>query len=235
MKKSILSVFLFFASFCLYAIQIQSLDLLKDKIEQHVLNELSGYTEGKVQVSANKIDSRLNLKACAEDQLSIFNPYQTPILSTSTLAVKCLEEDNHWILYVPIAITVLKTVLVSKNMLVKGTQVKEGDIYQTEMDTQKLKLGYFTDKKELIGLVCKHDVAADSPFNPYNIELAKLIHKGEEVTIVATNNNLTVSMPGIALNEGAIGDTVKVKNRSSKRIVEAEVSGEKRVKVVLYG
>ncbi|MCL9685608.1 flagellar basal body P-ring formation chaperone FlgA [Legionella maioricensis] len=233
MKKSILSVFLFFASICLYATQIQSLPLLKDKIEQYVLNELSTYTEGKIQVSANKIDSRLNLKACAENQLSIFNPYQTPLLSSNTMAVKCLEEDNHWVLYVPITITVLKTVLVSKNMLVKGTQVKEEDIYQTEMDTQRLKLGYFTEKNELIGLVCKHDIAADSPFNPYNIELAKLIHKGEEVTIVANNNNLTVSMPGIALNEGALGDTVKVKNRTSKRIIEAQVAGEKRVKVVL--
>ena len=99
MKKSILSVFLFFASICLYATQVQSLAHLKDKIEQHILNELSGYTEGKIQVSAHKIDSRLNLKACAEDQLSIFNPYQTPILNSSTMAVKCLEQDNHWILY----------------------------------------------------------------------------------------------------------------------------------------
>ncbi|BCA95935.1 flagella basal body P-ring formation protein FlgA [Legionella antarctica] len=206
---------------------------MKDKIEQTILNELSNYTEGKIQVSANKIDSRLNLKACAEERLFVFNPYQTPVLSSSTMAVKCLEEDNHWILYVPFTITIFKTVLVSKNMLVKGTQVKENDIYQTEMDTQKLKSGYFTNKNELIGLVCKHDVAADSPFTPYNIELAKLIHKGEEVTIVANNENLTVSMPGIALNEGALGDTVKVKNRSSKRIIEAQVTGEKRVTVVL--
>jgi flagella basal body P-ring formation protein FlgA len=232
-KKSILSVFLFFASICLYATQVQSLALLKEKIEQHVLNELSNYTEGKIQVSANKIDSRLNLKACAEDQLSVFNPYQTPILNSNTMAIKCLEKENHWVLYVPITITVLKTVLVSKNMLVKGTQVKEDDIYQTELDTQKLKLGYFTDRKELVGLICKHDVSADSPFNPYNIELPKLVRKGEEVTIVANNDNLTVSMPGIALNEGALGDTIKIKNLSSKRIVEAQVAGEKRVKVVL--
>lgn len=232
-KKSILSVFLFFASLCSFAGDSQSIEIIQNKIEQYVLNELSNYTEGKVQVSADKIDSRLNLKACAEDKLEIFNPYQTPMLSSNTMAIKCIEQTNHWTLYVPIKITVLKTVLVSRNTLIKGKQVKDEDIYETEMDSQKLKLGYFTKKSDLIGLICKHDIAADNPFTPYNIELAKLIHKGEEVTIMATDNNLTVSMAGIALNEGSLGDMVKIKNLSSKRVIEAQVTGEKNVKVIL--
>ena len=93
-KKCILSVFLFFASICLYATPIQSLELLKNKIEEHVLNELSTYAEGTIRVSADKLDPRMNLKACADDKLSIFNPYQTPMLSTNTMAIKCLETEN---------------------------------------------------------------------------------------------------------------------------------------------
>jgi flagella basal body P-ring formation protein FlgA len=232
-KKSILSVFLFFASISLHAAPSQSLELLQNKIEAYVLNELSTYAEGKVQVSADKMDSRLNLKACAEDKLTIFNPYETPMLHSSTIAAKCLEQDNHWTLYVPIKITVLKTVLVAKHPLMRGKQVNDEDIYQTEMDTQKLKQGYFTNKQELVGLVCKHDIAPDSPFNPYNIELPKLVHKGEQVTIVANDSNLTVSMHGIAINEGVLGETVRIKNLSSKRIIEAQVTGRKNVKVIL--
>jgi flagella basal body P-ring formation protein FlgA len=38
-------------------------------------------------------------------------------------------------------------------------------------------------------------------------------------------------MDGIAMNEGALGDSVKVKNLSSKRIIEAQVTGKKTVKV----
>ncbi|CEG56420.1 flagellar basal body P-ring formation chaperone FlgA [Legionella fallonii] len=233
MKKSILSVFLFFASISLYAEEAQSLELLRNKIEQYVLNELTNYTEGKIEVSADKIDSRLTLKACDDNKLTIFNPYQTPLLNSSTMAIKCTEAENHWTIYAPIKITVFKTVLVSKNTLVKGKVVRDDDIYPTEMDTQKLKQGYFTDKSQLVGLVCKHDIAADNPFTPYNIELAKLIHKGEEVIIVANHDNLTVSMAGIALNEGALGDTVKVKNLSSKKVIEAQVTGEKNVKVII--
>lgn len=233
MKKSILIVFMIFANSSLYANTIQSLDLLKNKIEEHVLDKLSNYSEGTLQVSAGKIQSRLTLKTCSDDKLQIFNPYQTPMLSTHTMGVKCLEENNHWTLYVPIKIVVLKTVIVAKRSLIKGSVLTQEDIYQTEMDAQKLKRGYFIESKELVGLVCKQDISADSPLTPHNIELAKLVHIGEQVTIIASNNNLSISMDGIALNEGALGEMVKVKNLKSKRIIEAAVAGDKKVKVIL--
>lgn len=232
-KTSILSIFLLFASTNLCAAPAQSLELLKNKIEDKVLNELTTNTEGKVQVSADKIDPRLNLKACPDEKLEVFNPYQTPLLSTNTMGIKCMEENNHWTLYVPVKVTILKTVLVARRALLKGNRINNDDIYQLEMDTQKLKQGYFTDSSELVGLVTKHDITPDSPLNPYNIELAKMVHRGDQVAIVATDNNLTVSMDGIAMNEGALGETIRVKNLSSKRVIEAQVSGRKKVKVVL--
>ncbi|HAT8858854.1 TPA: flagellar basal body P-ring formation protein FlgA [Legionella pneumophila subsp. pneumophila] len=231
MKKCILSFFLIFASTSLFSESSQSLELLKNKIEQYALNELSNYTEGKIQVTADNIDPRLNLKVCDDNKLEVFNPYQTPMLNTSTMGIKCLEENNHWTLYIPVKITIFKSVLVAKRALLKGTKISNSDIYQTELDVQKLKQGYFTDSKELIGLVCKHDITPNSPLNPFNIELAKLVHKGEQVSIIAAHDNLTVSMDGIAMDEGALGDSVKVKNLSSKRIIEAQVTGKKTVKV----
>lgn len=231
-KKSILSVLLFFASTGLSAEPTQSPEILSKKIEQYVLNELSTYKEGRVHVAADQIDSRLNLKACAEDQLMVFNPYQSPILSTSTMGIKCQENDNHWSLYIPIHITILKTVYVAKRTLMKGDEITGSDIYQTELDVHKLKHGYFNDIDELAGRVCKQNIAINSPFNPNNVELAKIIHKGEKVIISTNNNNLTISMDGIAINEGSMGETIKVKNLSSKKIVEAQIVGEKKVSVI---
>lgn len=232
MKKSILSVLLFFTSTVLLAEPTQSPAVLSKKIEQYVLHALSTYKEGRVHVVADQIDSRLNLKACAADQLMVFNPYQSPILSTSTMGIKCLEHDNHWSLYVPIHITILKTVYVAKRTLMKGDQITGSDIYQTEMNIHKLKHGYFNDIDDLAGRVCKQNIAINTAFNPHNVELAKVIHKGEKVTISTSNNNLMVSMDGIAINEGSIGETIKVKNLSSKKIIEAQVVGEKRVNVI---
>lgn len=211
----------------------QSLELLKNKIEYHVINELSTHAEGRIQVTADKMDSRLQLGACEENQLEVFNPYQTPMLKTSTMGIRCKETENHWTLYVPIKITLLKPVYVAKRMLVRGSPIREDDLYQTELDVQLLRHGYFIDKEELIGQICKQNIEPDSPLTPNNIELAKLVHKGEQVSIVATDGNLTISMNGIALSTGALGELIKVKNISSKRIIETRVLADKKVGVIL--
>ncbi len=229
--KRILSVFLIFAN-PLFA-QTQSLEALTNKVESYMLNQLATYTEGKVSVSAGKLDPRLTLQACPEDKLEIFNPYDTPPLNTSTIGLKCTEETKHWTLYIPVKVTVLKSVLVAKRPLTHGRIITEADVYSAEMDIQRLKQGYFTQPKEIIGLVCKKDIAVDFPFNAYSVELAKLVHRGEEIAIMAINNNLKISMDGIAMGDGAIGDTIRVKNISSKKIVEAQVIGVKKVKVAM--
>lgn len=231
-KKSILSILLFFASAGLFAEPTQSPELLTQKIELYVLKQLASYKEGRIHISADKIDSRLSLKACAEDQLVVFNPYNAPILETNTMGIKCQEPENHWSLYVPIRIIILKTVFVANRTLMKGDKITGNDIYQAEMDVHKLKHGYFNDIDDLIGRVCKQNIAVNHAFNPTNIELPKVVNKGEKVSIVAGNNSLTISMDGIAITDGTLGETIKVRNLSSKKIVEAQVSGEKRVTVV---
>lgn len=232
-KKSILSVLLFFASAGFAAgEETQAPEVLTSKIEQYVLEELASYKEGKIHVSADKIDSRLSYQVCADNKLVVFNPYQTPILDTSTLGIKCMERDNHWSLYVPIRISILKTVYVASRSMMKGEPIGNADLYQAEIDIHKLKHGYFDDIDNLIGQVCKQNIAINAPYTPHNIELAKIIHKGEKVAIITTNSTLTVSMDGIAITEGSMGETIKVKNLSSKKVIEAQIAGKKKVTVV---
>jgi flagellar basal body P-ring formation protein FlgA len=236
-KRSILCILGIFANTCLWAdgvpSSIQSLSVVQNKIESYMLSQLARYSEGKVKVSADKIDSRIKLKECADEQLEIFNPYESSLLHANTMGIKCVEETNHWTLYVPIKVVILKTVLLTKQALKRGTTIEYGDLYPSEMDAQKLQQGYFTDPKELIGLVCAKDIAPDTPLNPYNVTLAKIVIKGQKVDIIASSGNLNISMTGIALNDGVLGDVIKVKNAKSKRIIEAHVSGKQKVKIIL--
>lgn len=216
-----------------YANPIQSLEVLKDKIETYMLNQLTGTTAGKIKITVEKLDPRLNLKACYDSKLEVFNPYETPMLSTGTMGIKCSEENNHWTLYVPVKVVVLKTVLLTRTALKQGKVLTKEDFYPAEMDTQKLRQGYFTQPRELVGLVCKNDLSPDTVLTPFNIVLEKLVHRGEEISIIAVSGHLKVSVDGIAMGDGALGEVIKVKNSKSKRVIEAQVSGKKKVKVFM--
>ncbi|MBN9230050.1 MAG: flagellar basal body P-ring formation protein FlgA [Legionella sp.] len=231
-KKSILIGLFIFASTQVLAEEIQSPELLTKKIENYIYQELSHRHEGKLHVSADKIDSKLSLKVCAEEQLIVFNPYATPLSEASTMGIRCQEPDNRWSLYVPVRISLMKTIYIASRTMHKGETITGSDLVQAEMDVHKLKNGYFDDIDKLIGRACKNTIPVNSAFNPQNIELAKVIHKGERVKITTTNNTLSISMDGLAMNDGAIGDSISVRNLTSNKVLEAQVAGEKQVTVI---
>lgn len=233
LKRSILVFLLIFASPLLQAEAIQSLAIIQERIAQHVLNALNVSSDKDIHISTGKIDTRLKLRACDTKSLEVFNPYQISMLNATIMGIRCQETDNHWTLYVPIKISIKKTILVAKRPLLKGTQIGKDDIEISAMDVSLLKQGYFIRMEDIIGLVCKQNLIQGSAFTPAILQTALLIHKGELVHIQAVNEVINVSMEGIALNDGSLGDTIKVKNLSSQRIVEAQIQAKQQVRVAI--
>ncbi|KTD64807.1 flagellar basal body P-ring formation chaperone FlgA [Legionella spiritensis] len=233
LQRLLFTTLLFFTMSGLQARTVQSLIVLKDRVEQHLLNKLAGQYEGTIKVTADTPDPRLQLKQCADDKLQIFNPYQTALLGSTTIGVRCQEPDNHWTLYIPTRITIEKPVVVAKNNLLKGEVIKKDDLHLVPMDISLLKLGYFTDPGQVAGQIAKQAVNQGSYLMPSTLEAARIIRKGQEVRILAISNNLKVSMKGIALSDGAQDELIKVKNLSSKRIIEGRVSNKNEVHITL--
>lgn len=64
-----------------------------------------------------------------------------------------------------------------------------------------------------------------------DISRRALVQKGRMVEVVAVDGALVVSMKALALQDGASGDTVRVRNVESKREFVAKVVSENRAEV----
>ena len=230
-RKSIVIILWFCLLQQMHANETQSLDILQQKIEHALISQLADSVDGKLVVTVEKMDSRLQLKQCKETALEVFNPYKRSLIQVSTMGIKCLEPDNHWILYVPVKLSLMKKIYAAKRTLVKGTRIEAGDIFSTEIDVHALRQGFYTKKKELLGHVCKQNIISGTAFSPANLQLPSLVRKGQTVNIKAGGEGFSVNMSGIALNEGAMGEIISVKNLSSKRTVEVRVTGKQEVQV----
>lgn len=231
-KQILLILYIFLCNFPVNA-QNQSLEVIKQQIEEHLLNQLAANQEGKIDVTIDKIDPRLHLKACDKQKIEVFNPYHTALASSITMGIRCLENDNHWSLYVPTRISIKKPVIAAKQNIVKGSLIGENDIQFIDMDINQLKQGYYSQPQQVIGQVAKQNIAAGNCLLPNTLENALLVLKGQQVNIQAVSDTIKVSMPGVALGSGAINELIKVKNLSSDRVVEARISGQNEVKVAL--
>lgn len=79
------------------------------------------------------------------------------------------------------------------------------------------------DSKDLIGKAPKRTIAQGRPIRQDEISNPAILLKGARVTMIYRSNNLEIRTLGEALDSGAKGDVIRVKNLASKTIVDGVV------------
>jgi flagella basal body P-ring formation protein FlgA len=114
---------------------------------------------------------------------------------------------------------------LSRDRMVRRSDVKRKKIDVTGMDDP------CTTPSKLVGKRLKHSMRAGEPFEAGDVARPLLVEHGEPVTLRARKGGLLVTARGIAQNDGAKGEMIRVENTSSGREVFARVTGDGRVKV----
>jgi flagella basal body P-ring formation protein FlgA len=89
----------------------------------------------------------------------------------------------------------------------------------------------FSSPEQLDGAVTRKTVNASIQIETGDVRQESFIRAGSTVTMVARSNGLGVEVKGIAMQRGGMGDIIRVKNLSSKKILKARIIGEDRVEI----
>jgi flagella basal body P-ring formation protein FlgA len=79
--------------------------------------------------------------------------------------------------------------------------------------------------------VFARDIQADRMLSWHDLARRPLVHKGDLVEAVAREGTLSVSMKALALENGAHGDVITVRNLESHKEITAQVVDESKVEV----
>lgn len=180
-------------------------------------------------VEVTRLDPRLALARC-DQPLEPFVPNGQRRLGNATIGVRC-DGQRPWTLYVPVRITSSVNILTARRPLSRGTVLAADDLVTVERDAAGLPYGYFTDPAQLIGQQLKRSVRAGDILTPAMVAPAPLVQRGQRVWIATQGGGVNVAMEGEALQDGAAGERIRVRNLSSKRVVEAEVVSDSLVRV----
>ena len=90
-----------------------------------------------------------------------------------------------------------------------------------------------TQPEEVIGKHARRSLAGNAPLSTQDVTAVHVVHRGDMVRIVLESPLIKVSTPGEALEAGKPGDTIRVKNTSSKREVRAQVIDKQTVRIPL--
>lgn len=225
---SALIMVLILPSLSVVASELQSIESIRQAAYTYAdTQDTTRGTKRLIEVGA--IDSRLRLPACTQP-LNVFPSNTAPFQNNTTVGVRC-QSNQPWTLYVPINVRVFERVATLNRPLPRGAIIKPDDITISEQDIQGLKYGYITDAKELQGKLLKRSLPAGSPLSSEVLTQPQVVRRGQQVSLMAKNEGLSISVTGNALSSGAIGEIVRVRNPVSKRIIEGVVVAEGVVEV----
>ncbi|MFW2374728.1 MAG: flagellar basal body P-ring formation chaperone FlgA [Gammaproteobacteria bacterium] len=208
---------------------------LADAVKQHqshssiiaaVIEFLEHTTEKhrhpNTQIQVGHLDKRLKLQQCAQALDTYLAPGAKAVGKT-TVGVRC-DGIKPWAIYLPATINIYSTVYKTAHGLPRGHIIQARDIEKVEYNLAQLNYGYFSDQSKLIGMQTKRRLAQGRVITPNQVKPPLLVKRGEQVALVSRSSLFTVRMNGKAMMDGAYGDRIRVKNSSSRRIIEGKVT-----------
>ena len=122
---------------------------------------------------------------------------------------------------------------VVSRRLSRGDIIQKNDIEWIDLRERKLLRGYIQDAKKIIGMAARRYIEARTPLTASNMQRPQLVKKGSIVNIALVNGTMRLTTQGRSLENGSLGDTIRIKNTRTKKIIEAQITGASSAKVGL--
>ncbi|MBU1437009.1 MAG: flagellar basal body P-ring formation protein FlgA [Gammaproteobacteria bacterium] len=181
----------------------------------------------QLKVEVYPLDNRLADKSC--EQPLQFSLMSEQLQRQNTVKVQCTDSGG-WQLFIPAKVSQFVDAVAVTRQLVAGSYLSSDMLTQTETDLSQSRGAVVADLELIIGARTKRTLNVGQILTQNDL---CLVCKGDVVTIAGVSNGLSVTTRATALQDGGLGDDVKVQNLQSKRVVTAQITAVKRVEIKL--
>ncbi|WP_297003988.1 flagellar basal body P-ring formation chaperone FlgA [Thalassolituus sp. UBA6592] len=127
----------------------------------------------------------------------------------------------YWSRHMAIQLHVYREVAVLAHSTTAGVHLTSADIRYVRHDIGELNKGFFGRNIPLRGLQVKRSLRAGTVLSPDMLDEPLIIGRGDEVDIRVNRPGISVTMKGTAMGRAREGETLRVKNNRSGKIVTA--------------
>jgi len=180
-------------------------------------------------IKPNNLDNRLRLTRCSEPlSAEVTSRYMRG--GRLTVDVAC-NGSQPWSIFVPVTITSEVQVLTLLQALPRDAIITEGDVDVVTLRRRPTGLPTLSDPMQAIGLAAKRALSEGTELRPTMLKQPVVIKRGDQTVITAGSGGLLVRMSGKALEDGVLGEQIRVQNLASKRTIQGEVQSDGSVSI----
>jgi flagella basal body P-ring formation protein FlgA len=149
-----------------------------------------------------------------EARLAVTGPAMTPLL-----------------LQVSGEVVVQVGALVATRRLTMGWELRPADMAPARIRRDRVRGALATAPEQVAGLILKHGLAQGEPLLLSEMAPPLAVVKGARISVVIVSGGIAVSASAEALQGGAIGERITVRNPASRAVLLAEITGPNAVRV----
>lgn len=116
--------------------------------------------------------------------------------------------------------------------LQNGRVIQESDIEMIEISEKDYSRDLFMDAQQLVGLTARRMILGGRPIHTTELISPQIVGRGDIVTLSLNDGVLNLTTQAKALENGAIGDMIRVVNTASNQTLQAQVTGERAVQII---
>lgn len=213
------------------AAEIEPMERILSTAHAFAAAMLGTAADQETEIEIGQLDSRLQLTRCAHPPTAQLAPGARTEGHT-TINVRCSDPVS-WSLFVPARIERHLSVVVLERPVARQHVIQPEDVRLERQAVSGLTNGYFTETEAVVGLATRRRLVPGQVLTSAHVTQRRVVERGQEVTLFSARPGLVVRMKGIALEDGTEGARIRVRNSTSKRVVEGYVEPSGAVRVAL--
>lgn len=206
-------------------------------IQQEIITNLVNHGAISENVNKDNLSIEFTIKdkipTCSDIQI-ILSGFEVTKPSNKFKATLKVRSSKGEILKTQIkgSYTELKDIVSLKTRIKSGHIISQGDLTTIKINSNKISSDVAIDVREVIGKTPKTVLSPNSYIELSNLKDPAVVKKGDIVNMIYSKGAVLLKTSGIAMDSGAKGDLIKVKNPRTNVILQSVIVDEnKNVKV----
>ncbi|MEI7839497.1 MAG: flagellar basal body P-ring formation chaperone FlgA [Methylococcaceae bacterium] len=198
--------------------QWQTHESIYDIVKSYVAQNINT-TAAEYEITVLPLMNRLNLPLCSQP-IEGFAP-NLPKAGRMSISVRC-NGAKKWAIFVSATITPFENVVILTQPLQHGDTVTNQAILARK-DVSQLHNNYLTQLSQIMNKQVLRNLPVGTIVTAKDLVEPKLVKRGDRVLITSNQAGITIKMNGVAESDGSKGQTIRVKNQNSARIINAVI------------
>lgn len=164
-----------------------------------------------------------HLPECVQPKPFLPNANQAPLGHVS-VGVRC-GEDSRQVRYLQAQVDVIGDYIVAARDIERGTVITSNMLSKRGGNLGELSAQAITAEEDIVGKITQRPIRSGSAFLAHYLQAPHLVERGQRVTVIAQGSAFRVSREGEALENGALGEQIRVRF-GSREIMTARVTDQ---------